>query len=142
MTLRYVRSNWSFLKGSQGKNTSWFHMKELQKIWRMLFISCKNLDRQFLVFKENWTRIIYAKVMTSHLSNPYIATYKNVNKCWSIASLYTKLCRIIDHHILHLSKEKVMLVGPPVTSSRPLCVFTDVAKFPDPKVNFLWKVNF
>ena len=73
------------------------------------------------------------KVMTSHLSNPYIVTYKNVNKCGSIASLHTKLCRIIDHHILHLSKEKVMLVGPPVTSSRPLCVFADVAKFPDQK---------
>ena len=35
----------NYLKGSQGQNTSWFHMKELQKIWRMLFISCKNLER-------------------------------------------------------------------------------------------------
>ena len=104
-------------KGSQGENTSWFHMKELQTIWRMLFIFVQKSWSvlkilQFLVFKENWTRIIYAKVMTSHLSNPYIVTYKNVNKCWNIASLHTKLCRIIDHHILHLSKEKVMLVGP------------------------------
>ena len=134
-------------KGSQGENTSWFHMKELQKIWRMLFIFVQKSWSvlkilQFLVFKDNWTRIIYAKVMTSHLSNPYIVTYKNVNKGWNIASLHTKLCRVIDHYILHLSKEKVMLVGPPVASSRPLCVFVDVAKFPDSKVNFFWRSIF
>ena len=95
------------------KNAFYF----MQKSWTVLKIL------QFLVFKENWVCIIYAKVMTSHLSNPYIVTHKNVNNCWSIASLDTKLCRVINHHNLHLLKEKFILVRPPITSSRPLYVF-------------------
>ena len=59
--------------------------------------------------------------MISHLSNPYIVTYKNVNKCRSITSLHTKLCRIIDHHILHLSKEKFMLVKMKKSRKKIVC---------------------
>ena len=33
------------------------------------------------------------------------------------------LCRVIKHHNLHLLKEKIILVRPPITSSRPLYVF-------------------
>ena len=101
----------SYERASKNMKNAFYFM---QKSWTILKIL------QFLVFKENWIRIIYAKVMTSHLSNPYIVTHKNVNNCWSIASLDTKLCRVINHHNQHLLKEKFILVRPPITSSRPL----------------------
>ena len=55
----------------------------MQKPWTVL----KTLE--FLVFEENWICIIYAKVMTSHLSNPYIVTHKNVNTA-EVSLLWTQ----------------------------------------------------